>query len=94
MHDPKFTIFDEPTNGLDIIAAREVRNFIMDMKAEGKCVIISTHLFDLVEKVCDRAAMIMDGKIVVNDTLENLTNGKSLEDAFYDIYVDMKGGNA
>lgn len=94
LHDPKFIIFDEPTNGLDIIAAREVRNFIMDMKAEGKCVIISTHLFDLVEKVCDRAAMIMDGKIVVNDTLENLTNGKSLEDAFYDIYVDMKGGKA
>ena len=60
------------------------------MKKAGKCVIISTHLFDLVEKVCDRAAMLMDGKIVANDTLENLMKGKSLEDAFYDIYVSRQ----
>ena len=52
--------------------------------------IISTHLFDLVEKVCDRAAMIMDGKIVVCDTLENLKQGKSLEDAFYDFYTNYQ----
>lgn len=87
IHDPQFIIFDEPTNGLDIIAARDVRNFIIDMKNNGKCVIISTHLFDLVEKVCDKAALIIDGKIVVNDTLETLMQGKSLEDAFYDYYV-------
>lgn len=91
LHDPKFVILDEPTNGLDIIAAREVREFILKMKETGKCVIISTHLFDLVEKVCDRAAMIMDGRIVVNDTLENLMQGRSLEDAFYDIYTKIKG---
>lgn len=88
IHDPQFIIFDEPTNGLDIIASRDVRDFIIDMKNKGKCVIISTHLFDLVEKVCDRAAMIMDGKIVVNDTLENLKQGKPLEDAFYDFYTE------
>ena len=90
IHDPQFIIFDEPTNGLDIIAAKEVRDFILHMKEEGKCVIISTHLFDLVEKVCDRAAMIMDGKIVVCDTLENLKQGKSLEDAFYDFYTNYQ----
>lgn len=90
IHDPQFIIFDEPTNGLDIIAAKEVRDFILQMKEEGKCVIISTHLFDLVEKVCDRAAMIMDGKIVVCDTLENLKQGKSLEDAFYDFYTNYQ----
>lgn len=90
LHDPEFIIFDEPTNGLDIIAAKDVRDFILKMKAEGKCVIISTHLFDLVERVCDRAAMIIDGKIVVNDTLENLKQGKSLEDAFYDFYSNYQ----
>ena len=90
IHDPQFIIFDEPTNGLDIIAARDVRNFIIDMKAKGKCVIISTHLFDLVEKVCDRAAMIIDGKIVINDTIENLKHGKPLEDAFYEFYTEYK----
>lgn len=95
LHNPEFIIFDEPTNGLDIIAAKDVRDFILQMKAENKCVIISTHLFDLVERVCDRAAMIIDGKIVVNDTLENLKQGKSLEDAFYDFYSNYQaqGGN-
>ncbi|MBP3268357.1 MAG: ABC transporter ATP-binding protein, partial [Ruminococcus sp.] len=86
LHDPSYIIFDEPTNGLDIIAARDVRDFILRMKSEGKCVIISTHLFDLVEKVCDRAAMIIDGKIAADDTLENLMQGRPLEDAFYDVY--------
>ena len=60
------------------------------MKAEGKCMIISTHLFDLVEKICDRAVMIVNGKIVVNDTLENLMQGRSLEDSFYDIYLQYQ----
>lgn len=91
IHNPKFIIFDEPTNGLDIIAARDVRDFILEMKAEGNCVIISTHLFDLVERICDRAAIIIDGKIVKNDTLESIMNGRSLEDAFYDIYTEVKG---
>lgn len=90
IHNPEFIIFDEPTNGLDIIAAKDVRDFILQMKEEGKCVIISTHLFDLVERVCDRAAMIIDGKIVVNDTLENLKQGKSLEDAFYEFYINYQ----
>ena len=88
LHDPEYIIFDEPTNGLDIIAARDVRDFILRTKAEGKCVIISTHLFDLVEKVCDRAAMIIDGKIAANDTLEALMHGGSLEDAFYEVYTN------
>lgn len=90
IHDPQFIIFDEPTNGLDIIAAKDVRDFILQMKEKGKCVIISTHLFDLVERVCDRAAVIIEGKIVVNDILENLRQGKSLEDAFYDFYFNYQ----
>ena len=90
IHDPQFIIFDEPTNGLDIIAAKDVRDFIFQMKEKGKCVIISSHLFDLVERVCDRAAVIIEGKIVVNDILENLRQGKSLEDAFYDFYFNYQ----
>ena len=90
IHDPQFIIFDEPTNGLDIIAAKDVRDFILQMKEKGKCVIISTHLFDLVKRVCDRAAVIIEGKIVVNDILENLRQGKSLEDAFYDFYFNYQ----
>jgi sodium transport system ATP-binding protein len=87
LHDPKFIIFDEPTNGLDVLAAKDVRNFILDMKKEGKCIIISTHIFDLIEKTCNKVALMVDGKIIKNDTLENIMNGKSLEDAFYDAYT-------
>ncbi len=92
LHDPEFIIFDEPTNGLDIIATRDVRKFILDMKERNKCIIISTHLFDLVERICDRAAMIINGKIAADDTLENFTKEKPLEDVFYDIYIKHNGG--
>ena len=86
IHNPPFVIFDEPTNGLDVVAARDVRSFILNLKKEGKCVIVSTHIFDLVEKICDRVGMIIDGQMIVDDKLENLTVGKSLEDSFYDYY--------
>lgn len=92
LHDPEFIIFDEPTNGLDIIATRDVRKFILDMRSRNKCIIISTHLFDLVERICDRAAMIINGKIVADDTIKSFTREKSLEDVFYDIYVQNNGG--
>ncbi len=92
LHDPEFIIFDEPTNGLDIISTRDVRKFILDMKERDKCMIISTHLFDLVERVCDRAAMVINGKIAANDTIAALTKDKPLEDTFYDIYIQHTGG--
>ena len=93
IHNPHYVIFDEPTNGLDILAAREVREFILQLKEEGKCVIVSTHIFDLVEKICDRAALIIDGNIAACDTLEKIMQGRSLEDAFYDTYMEVKGGD-
>lgn len=89
VHDPQFVIFDEPTNGLDVLAVRDVREFIMKMKDEGKCVIISTHIFDLVEKLCDRVGMIIDGKIAVCGELNEIMNGRPLEDVFYDIYSEL-----
>jgi sodium transport system ATP-binding protein len=89
IHDPAFIIFDEPTNGLDVLAAKEVRDFILSMRDEGKCIIISTHIFDLIEKTCNKVALIVDGKIIKNDTLERVMKNKSLEDAFYEIYTQQ-----
>ena len=89
LHNPDFIIFDEPTNGLDVVASRIVREALMEMKASGKCIILSTHLFDLAEKVCDRVVMIHKGNIIANDTLANLTKDKNLEDSFYDIYTEI-----
>lgn len=89
IHDPSFIIFDEPTNGLDVIVAKDVRDFILSMRDEGKCIILSTHIFDLIEKTCNKVALMVDGKIIKNDTIEHVMNGKSLEDAFYDIYTEQ-----
>lgn len=91
VHDPSVIIFDEPTNGLDVITAKVVTDFLLSLKQQGKTVIVSTHIFSLIEKICDRVGVIIDGKMAVCDTLENVCNGKSLEDRFFDIYSERMG---
>jgi len=95
VHDPNIIIFDEPTNGLDVITAKTVTDFLLELKSQGKTVILSTHIFSLVEKLCDRAGIIINGKMVACDTLANLTAEKSLEDIFFDLYAEnTEGGDA
>ena len=93
VHDPDIIIFDEPTNGLDVITAKVVTDFLSELKDEGKTIIVSTHIFSLIEKLCDRVGIIIDGKMTVCDTLEKVCNGKSLEDSFFDIYSAYTEGN-
>ena len=90
-HDPDIVIFDEPTNGLDVLTAKVVTDFLLDMKKQGKTVIISSHIFSLIEKVCDRVGIIIDGKMVTCESLSDLTKEKSLEDVFFEIYRERKG---
>ena len=91
VHDPKIIIFDEPTNGLDVLTARVVTDFLSELKAQGKTIIVSTHIFSLVEKLCDRAGIIINGKMIACDTLENMTAEKPLEDVFFDLYAESVG---
>lgn len=90
-HDPNVIIFDEPTNGLDVLTAKTVTDFLLELKGEGKTVLLSTHIFSLVEKVCDRAGIIIGGRMVAAGTLPELTGGRSLEDAFFDLYAATVG---
>lgn len=92
VHDPEFIIFDEPTNGLDVIASRYVIDFLKELKAQGKSIILSTHIFSLVEKLCDRVGIIFDGKLAAVDTLSNFTGERSLEDTFFGLYDEITGG--
>ena len=62
VHNPDIIIFDEPTNGLDVITAKTVTDFLLELRKEGKTIILSTHIFSLVEKLCDRVGIIIDGK--------------------------------
>lgn len=91
VHDPEFVIFDEPTNGLDVLTAKVVTDFLEELRNDGKTIILSTHIFSLVEKLCDRVGIIINGKLAKIDTLENLTKEKSLESTFFDIYREVAG---
>ena len=91
VNDPDVIIFDEPTNGLDIIAAKHVTDFLLQLKKDGKTIIVSTHIFDLIEKICDRVGIIINGKLVFCDYLSAIIKEKSLEDKFFEIYRDVVG---
>ncbi len=94
VHDPDIIIFDEPTNGLDVLTAKVVTDFLLDLKTQGKTIIVSTHIFSLIERICDRVGIILDGHMAVCDSLEAVTAGKSLEDRFFEIYEERVGGIA
>ncbi|BCJ92634.1 sodium ABC transporter ATP-binding protein [Anaerocolumna cellulosilytica] len=91
VHDPEVVIFDEPTNGLDIVTARSVTDYLRQLKQEGKLVIVSTHIMSEAEKLCDRIGIIIQGKKVADGTLEEilqLTGATDLEDAFFELYKE------
>lgn len=94
VHDPAIIIFDEPTNGLDVLTARVVTDFLEELKKEGKTILLSTHIFSLVEKLCDRVGILIDGKLAAEGTLTEVCGDKSMEDTFFDIYRNLKGGDA
>ena len=93
VHDPNIIIFDEPTNGLDVLTAKTVTDFLVELRASGKTIIVSTHIFSLIEKICDRVGIIIGGKMAVCDSIDNIRNGKPLEDVFFDIYAEKAGEN-
>ena len=68
-----------------------VTDFLFELKNQGKTVIVSTHIFSLIEKVCDRVGIIIKGSMVLCDTVENLTKDLPLEDKFFEIYKESVG---
>lgn len=91
VHDPEVVIFDEPTNGLDIVTARNVTDYLRLLKEEGKLVIVSTHIMSEAEKLCDRIGIIINGQKVMDGTLTEIleaTKTCDLEDAFFELYKE------
>jgi sodium transport system ATP-binding protein len=88
VHDPSVMIFDEPTVGLDVMAARTIIGFIRECRDRGKTVIFSTHVMSEVEKLCDHIGIIHDGRLLTEGTLADLRQrfGKqNLEDIFVEV---------
>ncbi len=90
VHDPKVWVLDEPLTGLDPQSAFQLKQMMRKFADEGNTVFFSSHVIDVVEKVCDRIAIINRGKLVAVDTLENIRsdNKVSLESLFLTITSD------
>jgi ABC-2 type transport system ATP-binding protein len=85
LHDPDVLIFDEPDSGLDVTATLVLRHVVRQLAQRGKAVLYSSHVLDLVEKACDRVIVIHRGRVVADDSVDNLRQlqaSASLEDVF------------
>jgi len=72
LHDPEFIILDEPFSGLDPINTNLLKEIILELKKKEKVIILSTHLMDFAERMCDHIAMIDEGKIILHGNLEEI----------------------
>jgi sodium transport system ATP-binding protein len=94
IHDPKNVILDEPTNGLDVMGTRGLRQFMRALKEEGRCVLFSSHIMQEVAMLCDRIVVIARGRVVADETPDALraqTGETNLEDAFVKIIGSEEG---
>jgi sodium transport system ATP-binding protein len=83
VHDPPVLMFDEPTSNLDVLASREIREFMVESRARGKCVIFSTHVLYDAERLCDRVTIIHQGRLVASGTTGEVRGAyHDLEDSF------------
>lgn len=76
INDPELLILDEPMSGLDPLGRKEVKDIMLELKAQGKTIIFSTHILSDVETVCDRVGIIIKGKLNDCGPIENLLNPK------------------
>jgi sodium transport system ATP-binding protein len=85
VHDPRNVVLDEPTNGLDVMTTRALRQFLLGLRAQGRCVLFSSHIMQEVARLCDHIVVIAHGRVVADGTPDELraaTGCTSLEDAF------------
>ncbi|TME51665.1 MAG: ABC transporter ATP-binding protein [Chloroflexi bacterium] len=83
VHDPPVLMFDEPTSNLDVLASREIREFMVESKDRGKSVIFSTHVLHDAERLCDRLTIIHQGRVVASGATAEVRGAfKDLEDSF------------
>jgi len=85
VHDPQNIILDEPSNGLDVMAIRALRELILRLKAAGRCILFSSHVMQEVAALCDDICIIAHGKVAIDDSVDGIrerTGCNDLEDAF------------
>jgi sodium transport system ATP-binding protein len=96
VHDPRNLVLDEPTNGLDVMAIRSLRDMLLGLKAQGRCILFSSHVMQEVAALCDRVIIIGHGRVLADDTPESIrrrSGAPSLEEAFLQVLGDTEGVN-
>jgi sodium transport system ATP-binding protein len=86
VHDPPVLIFDEATSGLDVLVARALLDTVVQLRDHGKCVVFSTHIMREAERLCDRIAILHNGRLLCEGTLDQLRyryGERDLEELFY-----------
>jgi sodium transport system ATP-binding protein len=94
IHDPGNIVLDEPTNGLDVMAIRSLREMLLALKSQGRCVLFSSHVMQEVAALCDRVVIIGGGKVLADATVESIrqrSGAASLEEAFLQVLGDTEG---
>ena len=94
IHDPGNIVLDEPTNGLDVMAIRNLREMLISLKTQGRCVLFSSHVMQEVAALCDRVVIIGHGAVLADATVDSLrerSGAASLEEAFLQVLGDTAG---
>ncbi len=85
VHDPQNILLDEPSNGLDVMATRSLRELILKLKDDGRCVLFSSHVMQEVAALCDDICIIANGQVAIDDSVDGIrerTGCEDLEEAF------------
>ena len=90
LHEPKLFVLDEPFVGLDPIAAFQFKSMMRELCDKGGAVFFSTHVLDVAEKLCDKIAIIKDGKLIASGTMEEVKGDASLEEVFLEVTEEAK----
>jgi len=94
VHDPANLVLDEPTNGLDVMAIRNLRDMLQELKSLGRCILFSSHVMQEVAALCDRVVIIGQGRVLAQGTLQSIRERSgtgSLEEAFLQVLGDAEG---
>jgi sodium transport system ATP-binding protein len=94
VHDPRNLILDEPTNGLDVMAIRNLREMLLALRDQGRCILFSSHVMQEVAALCDRVVIIGRGRVLADDTPQSIrehSGAATLEEAFLRVLGDTEG---
>jgi sodium transport system ATP-binding protein len=94
VHEPKTILLDEPSNGLDVMSTRALREYILNLKAAGLCIVLSTHIMQEVAALCDKIVIIAKGRVAADGTAAELlqrSGAETLEDAFVQLIGTEEG---